>query len=569
MTWPWALNIRSAVSDIGDPYAHAYFLWWDYHQTFHNPLHLFDATIFYPYANSLAFSENDYGISLIFFPILALGARPLMIYNLAVLTSFAFSGYGAFRLTRTLTNSAGMAAISGVIFAFVPYRFQHLSHLPLIFAGWIPLMLEALILFARKRSWACAAWLGFTLVMNALTCLTWAVLTVIPLIVSGLIVMQLSRRWKDKQFWLRAALVMIVSVLALLPLMIVYTRVARDHSFVRSTQVVAAYTAHLINWFAVDRTNRLWHGLNANYAGVEFALFPGFLPMLLSLALTIPFGLYGVISSRFFQTKSNERPASRPLTNFLRSSSFIPAFEIGLTWLVIGFTGSLGMNFFFHRFLYRLIPLFQGVRVATRWAMIGYLGLAILGGLAAGISAKLVGGQPKRSLLIYGIIILALLFEQRAAPLDLAQGAPDPDEISLHLKQTPMRGGIVELPAGAEGLADHEHMLRAADHGRPLVTAISSYVPPITQRVEQFATLSPIPNQLLDLLESIPVSYLVVNDQKLTPQNREDLHRFIAWGVASDRLRYMGSYDRRNDLYAVVKTEPDTKSAGPLPFTSP
>ena len=493
-----------------------------------------------------------------------------MIYNLAVLTSFAFSGYAAFRLTRTLTNSAGVAAVSGVIFAFVPYRFQHLSHLPLIFAGWIPLMLEALILFARKRSWARAVWLGFALFMNALTCLTWAVLALIPLIISGFLIMQWSRCWKDKQFWWRGALVMIGCVLTLLPLMIVYTRVARDHNFVRSAEEVKAYSAHLINWFAVDRTNRLWHGLNANYAGVEFALFPGFLPMLLSLVVTIAFGLYGVTSLfRFFSTKSNERPARNSLTNFLKSSSYFPALGIGLTWLVIGFTGSLGMNFFFHRVLYRFVPLFQGVRVATRWSVIAYLGLAILGGLAAGILAKLVGGQTKRSVLIYGIIIIALLFEQRAAPLDLAQGAPDPDEISLRLKKTPMRGGIVELPAGAEGLADHEHMLRAADHGRPLVTAISSYVPPITQRVEQFATLSPIPNQFLDLLESIPVSYLVVNDEKLTPQNRVDLHRFIAWAVASDRLRYLGSYDRRNDLYAVVKTEPDTGSAGPLPFTSP
>jgi len=71
MTWPWVLHLRNAVADEGDSYAHAYLLWWDYHQTIHDPLNLFQATIFYPYRDTLAFGENDYGISLVFFPLFA------------------------------------------------------------------------------------------------------------------------------------------------------------------------------------------------------------------------------------------------------------------------------------------------------------------------------------------------------------------------------------------------------------------------------------------------------------------------------------------------------------------
>lgn len=60
MTWPWALHLRDAVSDRGDPYAIAYYLWWDYHQTFHDPLNLFQATVLYPYKYTLAFiPESD------------------------------------------------------------------------------------------------------------------------------------------------------------------------------------------------------------------------------------------------------------------------------------------------------------------------------------------------------------------------------------------------------------------------------------------------------------------------------------------------------------------------------
>src|SRR5689334_17914950 len=103
MTWPWAAHLNNAVSDPGDPYTIAWTLWWDFHQTFTDPLHLFDANVFYPFPLSLAFTENDYGIALFFFPLFALGVRPLTIHSLATLLSFAFAGYGAFRLARTLT----------------------------------------------------------------------------------------------------------------------------------------------------------------------------------------------------------------------------------------------------------------------------------------------------------------------------------------------------------------------------------------------------------------------------------------------------------------------------------
>jgi len=76
MTWPWVLQLRDAVADTGDPYAISYFLWWDFHQTFHAPLHLFQATILYPYKDTLAFGEFDYGVSLLFFPLFVIGLRP-------------------------------------------------------------------------------------------------------------------------------------------------------------------------------------------------------------------------------------------------------------------------------------------------------------------------------------------------------------------------------------------------------------------------------------------------------------------------------------------------------------
>src|SRR5438309_7274114 len=141
MTWPWITHLRDAASDPGDPYLNSWILWWDFHQTFHHPLSLFQGNIFYPYRYTLAFSEHNYGIAVLFFPLFALGVRPLTVHGLAELCGFAFCGYGAFRLARTLTGDNGVAWIAGIAFAFVPYRFGQLPHVNYLFAGWIPLLL--------------------------------------------------------------------------------------------------------------------------------------------------------------------------------------------------------------------------------------------------------------------------------------------------------------------------------------------------------------------------------------------------------------------------------------------
>src|SRR5216110_3493967 len=64
LTWPYVTRLRDAVVDPGDPYLVSWILWWDYHQTFADPLNLFHSNVFYPLRYTLAFSENSYGIAL-------------------------------------------------------------------------------------------------------------------------------------------------------------------------------------------------------------------------------------------------------------------------------------------------------------------------------------------------------------------------------------------------------------------------------------------------------------------------------------------------------------------------
>ena len=83
LTWPYVLHLRDAVADTGDPYFVSWVLWWDYYQTLTDPLHRFHSNLFFPFHYTLAFTEHSYGIALPFFPLYALGFRPLTVHAVA------------------------------------------------------------------------------------------------------------------------------------------------------------------------------------------------------------------------------------------------------------------------------------------------------------------------------------------------------------------------------------------------------------------------------------------------------------------------------------------------------
>jgi hypothetical protein len=634
MTWPWVLHLRNAVPDTGDPYAISYFLWWDYYQTFHNPLNLFQATIFYPYHSTLAFGEFDYGVSVLFFPLFALGFRPLTVCNLATFLSFPFTGYAMFRLARTMSGSTALAWIAGIIIAFLPFRFHHLSHLHLIFVGWVPLLFEALVLFARRRSWACAAWLGFAFLMNALTCTTWFILTIIPLALSAVLLLTRNNAWRDRKFWLRAGATLCLASLLLLPFLLPLRRVAAEHGFIRRPEEVRQYSAHLINWLAPDARTRAWRGFGKAGVAAELILFPGLMaPLLIIAALllskrklqqsaddektttlmrillvvldatAVSAGIiafltlgYDVLKLKLFghlllsatgptraltilgavvfvrcliaypRVLRNATGRERSLSETFNSAQRSELFGHAVIWILIGFAGSFGLNFFFHEFLYDNVALFRSMRVASRWAMICYVGLALLAGLGAQRFTDVIGrwwprfGKP----LVYGLIVVAILVDLHAAPLRMIRGEPEPDALTLDLKSRKMNGGIIELPIGDR---DHIYMLRAADHGHPLVNGRYSFVPPLQREIEQLIADQPISDRLLDILETIPVSYLTVHHALLSPGEREGIQVFLERGVATGRLRFIKSFPaalgeengQRDDLYAVTRTEPNAQ----------
>ena len=624
LTWPYVTRLRDAVVDPGDPYLVTWIMWWDYHQTFRDPLHLFHSNTFYPLKYTLAFSEHCYGLALPFFPLFALGLRPLTVHAVAEFLAFALSGYGAYRLGRTLTGSQGVAWVAGIVFAFVPFRFHLMSQLVYVFSPWLPLVFEALVLFTRSRTRKRAAWLGFAFFMTGLTSVSFFAFALVPLAVCGAVLLTRYGLWRDKEFWRRSAAALSLAALGLVPFMLPYYLVSQLYGFKRSIEEVKANSAWPWHWLSVENRNKLWFGMGETMVGgATFKLFPGLFPLLFTLAtlllveplraplrvgqtgahdkrrrllarldaliifafavslLAVGFdrtnyfgGLFGYVTSEralalltaacvarvCIAYPSFLRAANANFVETLKSPRRCDAFWLGLVLALVGFLYSLGWNFFFYRICYDLLPVFRSMRVPTRGSMFAYLGLALLAGLGVRRLAEVITARrPRiRTPTVYVVACVLLLLEFNGAPLTFMRGDVYPDAVTLRLKETDMRGGIVILPASGD--FNHRYMLRSADHAKPLIVGTSGFNSPQEEQIEHWTLNGTIPLSLLGLLEEIPASYVVVKNELIVPERRTNYATFFSRAVASGRLRFVNRFDNHDDLYAVVKTEPDARA---------
>ena len=173
MHWPLPLHVGSDVPrDLGDPLPQAWQVAWDGHALLHQPLDWFQANIFHPLPNSLAFSDALVGYA----PAGAIGSGPdaaIARYDVLFLFAYALAFFGAWLLAREVGAGPRGAFVAGAVFAYAPWRLEQDGHLHVISSGGIPLALALLVRGYRRGSggtvfagWAVAAWqvsLGFTL----------------------------------------------------------------------------------------------------------------------------------------------------------------------------------------------------------------------------------------------------------------------------------------------------------------------------------------------------------------------------------------------------------------------
>jgi len=485
MTYPLALRISDSLFDPGDPLLNLWTLRWVAHQVVTSPVHLFDGNIFAPERNTLAYSETLLAPGLLAAPLTWFGAGGILVHNVVFLAGFAASGVAMAVLVRELTGRISAGIVSGIAFAFLPFRFDHFAQLQLQHAEWIPLTFWALHRVVRTGRIRDGVWLGVSIAAQLMSCMYYGMFLALYLTAAGCwILAWRCSRWRS---WSPPLAVSLVVAFALfLPAARAYID-ARSVVGERSRQENISFSATWSNYLAAPDTNRIYGRTAEQYGGLEKNLFPGLVVLALAAAALWP-------------------PLSVVRT----------AYAVGL---VIAVDLTLGFNGLLYPTLYATIPPFRALRIPALAVVLVGFSLSVLAGFAV---ARL---RLRRLAPIAGA---AILLESFSLPMPLTRLTTTPPEAYTDLvRDAAGLSTIVELPiiySRDPRYQDQIYMYYSTFHWHTLVNGYSGFFPP--PYLEAAAVMRTFPDpRSLALLRGRNVRYIVVHGERMTA---DDYARIVA-----------------------------------------
>lgn len=478
LTYP---QITVMSSHVGVHYDALFSVWrlaWVAHQLPRDPSNLFDANIFYPAENALAYSDAVLLQSLLGSPFLWAGANPVVVYNALVLMSFVAAGLGMYAWLAGIGLPPAAAMIGSLTFAFQPYRFAHFPQFELLWTCFVPLAFLALHRVMRTRRGRDGVWLGLAVSLQAWSCLYYAVFLITGLAIVAVVLLIQTRATDWRSLARPTAAALAVALLLCAPYALPYlaTRDARE-----------ARTIELANWSAtpenyLSTTAESWfyrHPAPPPMGPFEGVLFPGFLTLGLAVA------------------------------GLARAPSPTAAYAV---LAIVAFDLSLGVNGWLYEPLRQRVLLYEGLRVPARLFVIVSTALALLAAHGANAALRQRSGLRRRlvAMAVAGIILLETL----SVPIPL-KPVPEGAKVYHWLRQQP-RAAVFEWPApktSALGFTRApEYMFHSIGHWQPLALGYSGNYPAVTLGLLERVASFPAP-AALQALQRHGVKYLIVHSR--------------------------------------------------------
>lgn len=486
MTWPQAAHVATHARDHFDVYFNLWRLRWIAHALATSPARLFDGNIFYPEEGALTMSDAMLVEGIVAAPLLWAGVPPVLVHNLLLLGAIVVSALGMFALARHLTGSAAAGVIAGVIFAFVPYRFEHYMHLELQWTMWVPWAFWALdksiATGERRYGLLCGLFVGLQMLSSIYYGIFLALLLALA---TALLLLTLPGR-EAARATVSLACGGVVAALICGAYAIPYLETRKEMG-VRPEQQIAAFSARPSTYLVATPENRLYGRMLQARGAPERRLFPGFAAIALAFA--------GLLL---------RRPGDVAIVYLL---AMIAAFEL-----------SLGMRGYFYAFLNGHVPMFASLRAPARFGIFVVFFLAALAAFGYATLESMLRPAARRIVAVAAVVVL--LAEYWVAPLSLvAYPNTAPPLYDWLARQPP--GVVAEMPMPILrefGGYDPEHTYMSTFHWKPIVNGYSGYFPAsYLDRLERMRGF-PDPTSFAQLLRD-GVRYVIVHPD-LYPDGR-------------------------------------------------
>jgi hypothetical protein len=507
------------VVDPGDPALNAAVLWWN---ATHVPLTAawWNQPWFHPAPGVTALTENLLGLAPIASPLYWLTASPVVTYNLTLFATWPLSALAAYFLVRRLTGRTDAAVVAGFAFGFAPFRVTaELSHLQSLCAYGLPVALGSLHAYfdGRRPRWLAifgVAWVLQSL-SNGYYMLFGAVLIGLWLVYFG----STARTWRAAA---HVAGAWVVASLPLVPVIGGYLRIHEHYGLTRTFDEAVAFSARPESWFQAPGIVALWNDV---LPPGQHPFFPGLTVLLLvagafvagvarsgapsrarlraalqaalaavaiaSILLLAVYFVNGPWSFRrggtvWFKMSDPYRAlmllalCALPLIWIVRPWRWIasrsPLVFYTLTTVIMAVLACGPMlivrdqvvfEFAPYRWL-MVLPGFDGLRVPSRFWMMGVLSLSVAAGLGFAAVA------PARGIaryLLAGVAAVGILADGWLTALPLGRV---PDLWTSSAGSSPALP-LLEFPIGPRW--DSRATLRATTHGHRLFNGVSGYEP--------------------------------------------------------------------------------------------
>jgi hypothetical protein len=272
MTWPQAARLSTHVYDSDDPLLSIWRISWIAHILPTSPGDLLNGNIFYPEKRTLAYTDSVLLEGLAGAPLIWAGVSPVTTYNLLLLLSIALSGWSMWRYAFYLTGNNGAAILAGIVFAFVPFRFDHLHHLELQATIFLPLTLLYFERTLETGSRRDAALMMASYAAQVFSCIYYSIFlatALAPLAAWRLWSLPAETRRRVIRVTIPAA---IVALIAVAPYGYAYA-LNRETLGERMERDVLLYSANLTNYFATTASNVIHGAWSAGFGQPERFFF--------------------------------------------------------------------------------------------------------------------------------------------------------------------------------------------------------------------------------------------------------------------------------------------------------
>lgn len=502
-TWPLATDpARLSLNHNGDVMLNEWIVAWVQHQLVRDPLHLFQANIFHPAPDALAFSEPLIVPALLGSPVRILGGSPVLVHNLLLIAGLGLTMLGGYALAYHWTRDPLASLLAGAAYTFNTQSLMRLEHLQAAHAYGVPLALLAadrLIETGNRRdAWWLAAWM-------VLMAYTSGYLVIFTTIALAVLVVARVTVWRTRATQVIAGglLAAAVTAVAVGPLYLPYRRVAIEQRMTRTLDGVAQFSATLDGYAASYGRLHQWLWDSAARRESPEAFFPGIAVLMLAAA-----GVASVRRGRNGRSWAGTR--------------IVALVALGAVGVVL----SLGTHTPVYGWVYAVFPPMSGLRAASRFGVLFLLATALLAGIGLAVIRRRTAGRMSAALGLGALVLVTAESMRTEIPYTEFRGIPG---IYSLIGKEPGPVVVVEVPFYVPEaiFMNAEYVLHSTAHWRPLMNGYSGYTPATYRALVDAFWRFPEPHAV-DAMRAAGATHLVVHPKKFDNEGDETLRQALA-----------------------------------------